>query len=180
MDVVAGGAGEEPVSAGPRLVAALGALALVLAAAVVVLGVAAWQARGDRAEETATSDRYADVLAAATAQAEAFVNIRYDRAEESIEAVAEGATGDFAEQYDASTEGVLTLLEENRSVMEGEVVWIGVVDADADSATVLAATTGTVANVTTDEEPVARAFRLRLEMVLVDGRWLTSDLQFVA
>jgi Mce-associated membrane protein len=129
---------------------------------------------------TGPRDRYADVLAAATAQTEAFVNIRYDRAEESIEAVAEGATGDFAEQYDASTEGVLTLLEENRSVMEGEVVWIGVVDADADSATVLAATTGTVANVTTDDEPVARAFRLRLEMVLVDGRWLTSDLQFVA
>ena len=64
--------------------------------------------------------------------------------------------------------------------MEGEVVWIGVVDADDDSATVLAATTGTVANAQTDDEPVARAFRLRLELVLVDGRWLTSDLQFVA
>ena len=179
MDVVARRAGEEPVTAGPRLVTGLVLVATALAATAVVLGVATWQARGDEGDAEVT-DRYAAILSAATEETEAFVNIRYDRAQESIDAVAEGATGDFAEQYDASTEGVLTLLEENRSVMEGEVVWIGVVDADADSATVLAATTGTVANAQTDDEPVARAFRLRLELVLVDGRWLTSDLQFVA
>ena len=169
-----------PVVAGPRLVAGLVVLALALAVAVGVLGVATWQAGDAEAADAEVADRYADILAAATAETEAFVNIRYDRAQESIDAVAEGATGDFAEQYDASTEGVLTLLEQNRSVMEGEVVWIGVVDADADSATVLAATTGAVANAQTEDEPVARAFRLRLELVLVDGRWLTSDLQFVA
>ena len=180
MDVVAGGSGEEPVIAGPRLVTGLVVLALVLAGAAVLLGVAVWQAQGDEADDADMAGRYGAILAAATAETEAFVNIRYDRAEESIEAVAQGATGDFAEQYDQSTEGVLTVLEENRSVREGEVVWIGVVDADADSATVLAATTGTVANAQTDDEPVARAFRLRLELVLVDGRWLTSDLQFVA
>ena len=56
--------------------------------------------------------------------------------------------------------------------MEGEVLWAGVVDVDQDSATVIAATSGTVANQQTDNQPVARNFRLRLDLVLEDGQWL--------
>jgi Mce-associated membrane protein len=63
--------------------------------------------------------------------------------------------------------------------MEGEVLWAGVVDVDEDSATVIAATSGTVANRQTNNQPVARNFRLRLDLVREDGRWLTNDLQFV-
>ena len=36
--------------------------------------------------------------------------------------------------------------------MDGEVLWSGVVDLDADSATVIAATTGTVANEATGRQ----------------------------
>lgn len=159
----------------------LAAAVLLAGCLVIVLAVAVVQQRSRPATalESAVADRYADVLAAATAEAEAFVNIRHDRAQESIDAVAAGATGEFRDQYAESTEGVLQVLRENRSVMEGEVVWSGVVDVDEDSATVLVATTGTVANKQTGDEPVARDFRLRLELVLEDGRWLTSDLQFV-
>ena len=64
--------------------------------------------------------------------------------------------------------------------MQGRVVWTGVVSLDQDSATVLAATTGTVANVSTGNQPVARNFRLQIQLVKVGGRWLTSDLQWVS
>lgn len=125
-------------------------------------------------------ERYSKVLESATTVATAFVNIRYDDAQASIEAVMAGATGAFRDQYAKSTEGVISVLEDNKSVMTGEVLWSGVVAQDKDSATVIVATTGTVANVQTENEPVARNFRLQLELVLEKGKWLTSDLQFVA
>ena len=79
----------------------------------------------------------------------------------------------------AATSGALRELATNRSVMDGTVVWAGVVDVDGDSATVIAATSGTVANVRTDGKAVARNYRLLLDLVLQDGQWLTRDLQFV-
>ena len=85
---------------------------------------------------------------------EAFINIDYREAQASIDAVAAGATGEFAKQYTQSADSVIEVLEQNQSVMDGEVVWAGVVGLDADSAPVIAATTGTVANTSTDNKPV--------------------------
>lgn len=123
--------------------------------------------------------RYADILASASKEATAFVNIRYDDAQASIDAVMEGATGAFRDQYAKSTDGVIQVLQENKSVMSGEVLWTGVVAQDPDSATVIVATSGTVQNKQTGDKPVARYFRLQLQLVAEKGRWLTSDLQFV-
>ena len=82
----------------------------------------------------------------------------------------EGATGAFREQYAKSTEGVIKILEENKSIMTGEVLWTGVVAQDPDSATVIVATSGTVQNKQTDNKPVARYFRLQLELVSRRGQ----------
>ena len=127
----------------------------------------------------AVQQRYADVLASASKEATAFVNIRYDDAQGSIDKVMAGATGEFREQYSTSTEGVIEVLEQNKSIMTGEVLWSGVVAQDPDSATVIIATSGTVQNKQTGDEPVARFFRLQLQLVSEKGKWLTSDLQFV-
>ena len=184
MEVAARRAGGPTVSPDPssrvRLNITLYVLTLLVACACVIGGVVSWRTHDDRTRDAAEQERYGDVLAAATTEAEAFINIRYDQAQESIDKVAEGATGEFREQYASSTEGVIQVLEENRSVMKGEVLWAGVVDVDNDSATVIAATTGTVANKQTDNKPVVRNFRLQLDLVLEDGRWLTRDLQFVS
>lgn len=123
--------------------------------------------------------RYADVLASASKEATAFVNIRYDDAQASIDAVMAGATGAFRDQYAKSTDGVIQVLTDNKSIMTGEVLWTGVVAQDPDSATVIVATSGTVQNKQTGDKPVARFFRLQLQLVSEQGRWLTSDLQFV-
>jgi Mce-associated membrane protein len=183
VEVAAGGAGDQPVTAGPgtrvRLNIGLYVLALVLACACVFGAVLVVQDHRDSERDASEQERYGDVLASARAEVEAFINIDYQDARASIDAVAAGATGDFAEQYDSSTKGVTGLLERNRSVMDGKVLWAGVVSADDDSATVIAATTGTVANVSSDNKPVARLFRLKLDLQKVDGVWLTSNLEFV-
>ena len=166
--------------AGSGVDLALVALVVVLLGAVVVGGVLAWQARDDRAAAVTEQQRYGEVLAAATAEAEAFINIRYDDAQASIDKVSEGATGEFREQYASSSGRVIEVLRQNQTVMEGEVLYAGVVDVDQDSATVITATSGTVANKQTDNEPVGRNFRLQLELAYEDGRWLTRDLQFVS
>jgi Mce-associated membrane protein len=183
VEVAPGGAGGEAVTRRPNragLNIALYVVVLLVACAAVVGGVLAWDTRSDRASAAEQQEPYGEVLAAARTEAEAFINIRYDDAQASIDAVAAGATGDFKEQYTKRTDAVLDVLEQNRSVMGGEVLWAGVVDVDQDSATVLAATSGTVANKTTNNEPVARYFRLQLDLVYEDGEWLTRDLQFVS
>lgn len=187
MEVAAGGAGDQPVTPGPEprarrhpsLNIGLYVLALLLACAVVFGGVLVVQEHRDRGRAAVEQERYGDVLGAARTEVEAFINIDYQRADESIDAVAAGATGDFAKQYDTSTKSVIEVLQRNKSVMDGKVLWAGVVNVDSDSATVIAATTGTVANVSTDNQPVARYFRLKLDLQKVGGDWKTANLEFV-
>jgi Mce-associated membrane protein len=162
-----------------RPVVALYVTTVLLACGAVLLGYLAWVERGERAETRERAERYGAVLASARGEATAFINIDYREAQESIDAVAAGATGEFEEQYTESVDSVIEVLEQNESVMTGEVVWAGVVSLDSDSARVIAATSGTVANVSTQGEPVDRAFRLLLDLTYVEGRWLTNNLEFV-
>ena len=61
------------------------------------------------------------MLASARAETEAFINIDYREAQASIDKVAAGATGEFKEQYTQSADSVIEVLEQNESVMDGEV-----------------------------------------------------------
>lgn len=182
MEAASGRSGGSPATPGGRAGIDLALLVLVglLLLGSVAGGVLVWQAREDRADATAEQERYGEVIAAARAEAEAFVNIRYDDAQASIDQVADGATGEFRARYTSSSDQVIEELQESRSVFEGEVLHAGVLHVDEDSATVIAATTGTMASRQTDNQPVRRDFRLRLELVHEDGRWLTSDLQSVS
>ena len=180
-----------------RMNVVLYVIALVTAAASVVVTVAVVRALGEdetspRPETGAAQiesldeasadeqERFAEIVASARSVATAFVNIRHDDAQASIDRVKAGATGAFRKQYEKSTGGVIDVVKRNKSVMVGEVLWTGVVNADEDSATVIVATTGTVANNQTKGKPSARNFRLQLQLVREDDAWLASDLQFVA
>ena len=148
-------------------------LLAVLGAALVV------RTHGDRADARARQERYGAVLAAADAEATAFVNLRYDRAAEGIRAVAAGATGDFRTHYVRSSRQLAATLQRQRSTLTGHVVSSGVTDVAPDRATVIVATSGTVANRRTGGQEVPRHFRLRLTLLHEGGRWLTSDISFV-
>ncbi len=177
-----------------RMNAVLYVVAMVAAAAVVVASVLLWREVTDDSTPTALpeagvvpldegseeeQERFAGVIDSATEVTTAFINIRHDDAESSIEAVMAGATGEFRDQYAKSTDDIIRLLKQNQSISEGKVVWTGVVASDQDSATVVVATSGTVANKASKNKPIARYYRLQLELVLEKGRWLTRDLQFV-
>ena len=178
MEVAPGRTGDEPVSR-RGLNIGLYLLALLLACACVFGAVLVLHQHDDRQRAAAEQERYGDVLAAAREEIDAFVNIDYRDAQKSIDAVAAGATGAFAKQYDSSAKDVLHILTRAKSVMDGKVLWAGVVDADPDSASVIVATTGTVANTSTDNKPVARQFRIKVDLVREDGAWKTSNVEFV-
>lgn len=133
----------------------------------------------DRADASARAERYGAVLAAANAEATAFVNLRYDDAAAGIRAVADGATGDFRAHYVRSARHLAATMQKQRSTLTGHVVSSGVVDVVPDRATVIVATSGTVSNRRTDGQEVPRHFRLRVTLLHDGDRWLTSDISFV-
>jgi Mce-associated membrane protein len=153
---------------------------VVLLALAAGLGAAlTWRTHGDRADAATRKARYGYVLTAAGTEVTAFVNMRYDHASESVDAVAAGASGDFRDHYVRSAGRVIRVLQRNRSTMTGRVVWSGVAAISPTRATVIVATTGTVANRRTQGAEQARDFRFRVSLVHQRGRWLTSDIEFV-
>lgn len=169
-----GGAGERR---GAGLDLLLLVLVVVLALAVALGAVLLRDARARDAAAVADRERYAAVLAAGRAEAHALVNVRHDDGGASIDAVAQRATGELRERYTSGREAVLRELRRARSVARGEVSEVGVAELGATTATVVAATDGTLASRRSDGRPVPRDARLRLELVLEDGRWLTTDAQ---
>ena len=125
----------------------------------------------------AEQQRYADIIGAATDEATAMINISYSDVQSAIDEVLAGATGDFKDQYTAATDALVKLFQDNQSVRKGQVLWAGVVAQDPDSATVILATTGTVATKKTPEK--AENYRIQMQLVSDKGTWLCSDLQFV-
>ena len=123
--------------------------------------------------------RYGAVLAAADREVTAFVNLRYDRAAESVDAVAAGRDRRVPRPLRRSARKVIRVLQRHRSLMTGRVVWSGVSAVSPERATVIVATTGTVSNTSTDGAARPRDFRFRVSLVHVGGQWLTSDIQFV-
>jgi Mce-associated membrane protein len=157
----------------------LAALVAVLTLVVLLGAALVWRTHSDRADAAVREQRYGDVLASANTEVTAFVNLRYDQAPHSIDAVAAGATGDFRAHYVKSARHVVRVLRRHRSAMTGQVVWSGVVAVAPDRATVIAATTGSVSNTSTHGRQVPRHFRLRVSLLREGGRWLTSDIEFV-
>jgi Mce-associated membrane protein len=164
------------VTAAHRWLALL--VALLLLVALVGAAVVA-RTHADRADARVREERYGAVLAAADAEATAFVNLRHDRAAEGVRAVAAGATGAFRTHYLRSSRHLIATMQRQRSVLTGHVVWSGVVDVAPDRATVIVATSGTVANTRTGGREVPRSYRLRLTLLHRGDRWLTSDIAFV-
>lgn len=132
----------------------------------------------DEADET-DQERVAAQIDAATEVVDAMVNLDHKTVDADIEAVRGLATGTFLEQWDKASANVKSLAVRAQSTTKGDVVWTGLVSGDKDSATVIVAATGTAASKTTEFKEESRNYRMQVELVLVDGAWLTSDLQYV-
>ncbi|GAB3023614.1 hypothetical protein GCM10011376_34950 [Nocardioides flavus (ex Wang et al. 2016)] len=153
-----------------------GALVVVLVGLLVAIGLVVTSRDTVDADLTAAQR---DVAAAARAEALAFLTVDHEDMDPLVDAVLAGATGDFAEQYEAQRETLVREAVRTEATSVPEVVALGVGDQDADSATVLVAANSTVTNRGTGAEGQVRYYRLRLDLVREDGRWLTDNLQFV-
>lgn len=122
--------------------------------------------------------RRQDLLAAARQSALNFTSLDYRHYDRDSANVIESATGDFKKQFAAQTEELTQLVAQNKSVSEGQVLEAGIVRSDEHSARVLVVADSRVTNIAAPKGE-ARAYRLQLDLVHRDGRWLTSDVEFV-
>ncbi|GAB3860221.1 hypothetical protein GCM10028801_22640 [Nocardioides maradonensis] len=124
--------------------------------------------------------RLADILTAGTRMVTSFLNVDWKNPDASFAAVRAASTGAFRTQYDKSTAAIAKLARRMHSTERGEVIWAGYVAGDADSATVIAVTSGTVASKATKYQPHARFYRIQLDLQKVGQDWLVNNLQFVS
>jgi Mce-associated membrane protein len=156
----------------------LGWLSLVLIGLLVVLLALGVVMFGKWRDQKATHDAYADVLAAAKAETQAFTTLDYRTAKKSLDRVKKGATGDFGSQFAKQSAAIEKLTLQNKSVSKGKIVSAGVVSMDKDSARVIVVADSSVTNKSATK-PVPRHYRLQLDLEHKDGEWLTSSLEFV-
>jgi Mce-associated membrane protein len=159
-------------STGRTVTATLAAAAVALLA---LSGYFAHQLYGQHQEE----QRRQDVLSAARQTAVNFTSLHYETYESDSRNVLKGATGRFKKQFAAQTEELTKLVTQNKSVSKGQVLEAGVVRADEKTARVLVVADSTVKNVSTPEGET-RNYRLQLDLAHEHGRWLTSNVEFVA
>ncbi|WP_274561085.1 hypothetical protein [Streptomyces spiramyceticus] len=156
---------------GRALPAGLAVVATVLAAASGWLGVQ-WYERNE------TDQRHEDILTAARQSALNFTSLDYRHYDRDSKNVLNGATGDFKKQFTAQTAQLTKLVAANKSVSEGQVLDAGIARADERSARVLVVADSKVTN-SAAPQGTARNYRLQLDLVFEDGRWLTSNVEFV-
>ncbi|MEU6592272.1 hypothetical protein ABZ923_24105 [Streptomyces sp. NPDC046881] len=130
------------------------------------------------ADQREAEQRRQDVLAAARQSALNFTSLDYRHYDRDSGNVLKGATGDFRKQFAAQTSQLTKLVARNKSVSEGQVLEAGIVRSDERSARVLVVADSKVTNAAAPEGQ-SRTYRLQLDLVRADGRWLTSDVTFV-
>ncbi|WP_374199003.1 hypothetical protein [Streptomyces sp. GESEQ-35] len=149
----------------------------LIVATVVTTTLTIWLALGLYKHREANQHRQ-DILAAARQSALNFTSLDYRHYDRDSANVLAGATGDFKKQFAAQTDELTQLVAQNKSVSEGQVLEAGIVRSDENSARVLVVADSKVTN-TAVPKGEARTYRLQLDLVHRDGRWLTSDVEFV-
>ncbi|MET7915117.1 hypothetical protein ABZU45_04090 [Streptomyces avermitilis] len=149
----------------------------LIVATVLTTALTIWLSFGLYNQREAEQRRQ-DLLAAARQSALNFTSLDYRHYDRDSANVLEGATGDFRKQFAAQTEELTQLVTQNKSVSDGQVLEAGIVRSDEHSARVLVVADSKVTN-TAAPKGEARTYRLQLDLVQRNGRWLTSDVEFV-
>jgi Mce-associated membrane protein len=161
------------------LLRVLALLAVVLA---VLLALLVWQLVTDDADAAqgpaARVEAREDVLRAAAQSALNLTSIDHREFDGDVERVLEGATGVFRADFESRSKDLKQVLTENEVVSEGKVVETALVELEVDTATALVVVDSNVRNTAVPEGRV-NTYRMKLQLERRDGRWLTSQLEFV-
>ncbi|MBC2642159.1 MULTISPECIES: hypothetical protein [unclassified Rhodococcus (in: high G+C Gram-positive bacteria)] len=174
-DAAAATADSEVRNSTRGFIATMAAIALVALAALVVGGVS-WT--NLRAEQAAQS-RDEQILETARQVVVNLVTLRHQSVDEDIQRVADGTTGPFRDQFTSASGSFGDVLNQGQVESTGEVKEAGLVTSDDDHGVVLAAVTSTVKNTEAPDGEI-RVYRMKVSLDSVDGRWLVSDVEFVA
>jgi Mce-associated membrane protein len=147
---------------------------VVIVGAVTVAAVQGWQWDQQRRLEAARQQ----ALAAARQTTVNFVTISAATVDRDLQRVADGATGDFKDEFTRSMPQVRAAVVENKVDSQGTVLRAAVVSADRSSAVVLVAVDATVRNVNAPDGRLAH-YRIRVNLAMVGNAWLVSTLEFV-
>jgi Mce-associated membrane protein len=150
------------------------AAAVLIVCALMAAAVQGWQWDQQRRLDTARQQ----ALAAARQTTVNFVTINAATVDRDLQRVADGATGDFKDEFTRSMPQVRAAVVENKVDSQGTVLRAAVVSADRSSAVVLVAVDATVRNVNAPDGRVAH-YRIRVNLAMVGNAWLVSTLEFV-
>jgi Mce-associated membrane protein len=153
-----------------RLITGLTIVLVVLLLASLLLAMRLADARADRARREA-------ILHAAREQATNLTTYDFANFDSATARVLFAATGDFRTSYESGARRLKILVEQNRSVARSDILEAAIVSADQNSARVLVVGDAQI----TEGAGAAqiRRFRMQLDLVHTDGRWLSSGLRFV-
>lgn len=155
-------------------VGALVALAIVIALVVVVIDQAG----------AVSDDRQRDkdgkaAVAAASAEVVNLTTVSAKDSAESIRRLLAGAAPSFQKEFKASQSAFENALKNEKVVSKGVVDSAGLVSLGGNKATVLVAASATVTNTNT-KSPETRTYRLKVSVERISGKWLVSEMSFVA
>lgn len=122
------------------------------------------------------ADEYAAVSRAARVATLSFLEVDHTRMDRLTARVLEGATGEFARQYEASIPSLVASAEKEQTIAHGQVLQVGLRELRATRARVLVAADSQVRTTGAEQR---RQWRIELTLTKKSGRWLVSGLRFV-
>jgi Mce-associated membrane protein len=158
-----------------RLVASVGAL---FAVALVTLGGIGGALYWNRVEIRAEQQTRAELPPLAAQQIPMILGFDYQTVERSRTEVYNLMTPEFRRQYqDDTTNNVIPQARDRQVISQVNVVGVGMLTAQHDSASVMVFMNRTVTD--KSKQPVYDGSRLRVDYEKVDGTWLIQDIKLL-
>ena len=155
--------------------------ALVLVAALVAASGAFMWWHADRDPQRAEAQTRDTVLIEAQQAIENMYTLDYRSVDAGVRAWSQVTTGTLKDQLAGVSDEDRKLLADQKKISTGRVADVAVIDADADTATVIAAVEVTVKDAAApDSEPTVKRNRFTADLVKIGGRWKLESLQQVA
>ncbi|NYI75507.1 hypothetical protein [Nocardioides panzhihuensis] len=152
----------------------IGLVALVLALAMAAA--LTWRTTEQREDEAAAGRA---AVTAAEAQVLELTTLDQRRIDDQLATLRSHTTGEFRRQFEGILNTFATVVKEQKIQATGSIGGSGLERLDGRRATVLVASVAEVTNADS-KKPVPRTYRIRVNLSLVDGDWLTSGMEFVA
>lgn len=157
-----------------------GRLAVLIALTVVVIvligfgALFGWRAIQANSEEA----RRDQVLQTARLAADNLTTIDYHTADRDVRELLDGSTPEFAQQFGIASPEFVEVVKGTQLVSTGQVTSAAIERMDERSARVLVAVDGSVRDVNVPQG-APRKYRLGMELVRQDDRWLVSKVDFL-